>query len=125
MIQEIAGIRTPDPSHGTADRAVAAAQAWNPEKGEGLRELKEAAQALESVFLNLLMTSMRKTVTKSEVFSGGRGEEIFSGLFDTTIAERSAKTGSGLGIAKMILERYSKYVRAAEGTEGKAVDVRK
>ena len=80
-------------------------------------ELEKLARSLEGFFVRFLMESMRKTVKKNELFSGGQGEEVFSGLFDAEIAERASRRGKGLGIARMIVERYSRHVRDAEGSE--------
>lgn len=88
------------------------------------RALEETARSLESVFMNLLLSSMRKTVTKSSVFSGGRGEEIFTGLFDNVIAEESTRGKSVLGLAKMIVKKYSKNLPVLEGRNGNAVDIK-
>ena len=37
-------------------------------------ELQEVAKGFESIFLNLLMKSMRSTVKSNPMFGGGRGE---------------------------------------------------
>jgi peptidoglycan hydrolase FlgJ len=74
--------------------------------GPRLEELKKAAQAFESVFAQMLMKSMRSTVKESEMFHGGRGEEVFRDLLDQRMTEGT----SNLGIARMIVARYEKNV---------------
>ena len=78
----------------------------------GLAQLQEAAQSFESVFAQMLLSSMRSTVKQSGLFHGGRGEEVFRDLLDRQFAEGSAKRDGGLGIAKIIVERYRKHVGA-------------
>ena len=75
-------------------------------------KLRETAQCFEAVFTQMLLRSMRATVAKSDLFHGGKGEEMFSGLLDQTLAQASALRGRGLGIAEMIVKQYA---RAAYG----------
>ena len=84
----------------TIDAATPAASAPR------LEELRQAAQAFESVFAQMLMKSMRSTVKESQLFHGGRGEEVFRDLLD----QRMTEGASNLGIAKLIVERYAKNV---------------
>jgi Rod binding domain-containing protein len=75
-----------------------------PAAAQRLEDLKRAAQAFESVFAQMLMKSMRATVKESELFHGGRGEDVFRELLD----QRFSEGASGLGVAKLIVERYGK-----------------
>ncbi len=110
MIQDIPKVRISE----TLERAQNLAA---PEKRN--KDLEKVAHSFESIFVQMMTSAMRKTVKKSELFSGGRGEEIFTGLLDRAIAEESTQRGGGLGIAEMIIRQYSGHVRAAEGPIGK------
>ena len=110
MIQDIPKVRVSD----ALERAQNLA---DPEKRK--KDLEKVARSFESIFVQMMTSAMRKTVKKSELFSGGRGEEIFTGLLDQAIAEKSARRGAGLGIAEMIIRQYSRHVRASEGPNGK------
>lgn len=77
-----------------------------PAAAPRLEDLKRAAQAFESVFAQMLMKSMRATVKESELFHGGRGEDVFRELLD----QRFSEGASGLGVAKLIVERYGKNI---------------
>lgn len=87
-------------------------------------ELREMAQGLESVFVGMLMKSMRATVKKSELFSGGRGEEMFTDLMDQRLGDAVSKRGGGLGLADMIVKKYGKHIKAAEDSKGQNLDIR-
>lgn len=65
--------------------------------------MRKVAKEFESVFLHLLLKSMRATVREGRLMGGGRGGALFSDLFDQGIA-RSA--GGGLGLADMLVRRY-------------------
>lgn len=124
MIQDTHGIGLQDPSQAAQDRTLAAAEGLRAKREAGLKQLRDVAQSMESVFLNMLLSSMRKTVKKSEFFDGGRGEEVFTNLLDMTISERASRRGGGIGIADMIVEKYGKHVRGAEGPQGSSVDLK-
>jgi Rod binding domain-containing protein len=85
-------------------------------------ELRKIASDFESLFSQMLMSSMRKTVQKSPLFHGGRGEEIFSELLDTNYAKSISSRGKGLGIADMIVKKYSAHVKAQADQVGRRMD---
>ena len=92
-----------------------------PERSAQLREI---AQGFESIFLNLLMKSMRNTVEANPMFSGGRGEEMFTQLMDTAVTDASVKRGGGgIGIADMIVEKYERAMMSAEDLKGQVIDI--
>ena len=66
-------------------------------------EIRKVAREFESVFLHLLLKSMRATVREGRLMGGGRGGALFSDLFDQAVA-RSA--GGGLGLGKLLVNRY-------------------
>lgn len=74
------------------------------------KELKQAAQQLEGVFLNQLLTAMDKTVDRKDSFlSGGPGEDMFREMMYQHISEDIATHphGSGLGLAESIYRQMS------------------
>jgi flagellar protein FlgJ len=70
--------------------------------------LRAAAQSFEAVFTQMLLQSLRSTVKRSDLFHGGRGEEMFAGLLDQTLARAAASRGAGLGITEMIMKQVAK-----------------
>ena len=85
--------------------------------------IEEAGQMFEAFFVQMLLKSMRSSIQKSEMLSGGRGEEIFTGVLDEHFSEAVAQREGGLGIARMIVDKYSKFVTHPEEALGGQLDV--
>ena len=64
-------------------------------------KLKQASRMFESYFLQQLMKEMRKTVGKSGLISGGKGEEMFTDMLDQAQSDRATAVRS-MGIAELI-----------------------
>ena len=59
------------------------------------KRLEKACAEFESLFINLVMKQMRKSVMKSGLIDGGLGEEFFTGMLDEEIFQAGGKpTGS-------------------------------
>lgn len=63
-------------------------------------KLKKTCQDLESVFLNIMMTNMRKTVDKSKLVDSSQ-EETITSMLDAEMTKNMAKAG-GIGLADML-----------------------
>jgi len=85
----------------SVNRIIDAASSEREEK-----RLREACKQFEGIFLGLLLKSMRKTVTKADLFGSARDEEIFSDMLDTELCERASGAQS-LGIADMLYRQLS------------------
>ena len=70
------------------------------------QRLEKACAEFESLFINLVMKQMRKTVTKSGLIDGGMGEEIFTGMLDEEIAKQMASR-HGLGLRGALIEQLT------------------
>lgn len=66
-------------------------------------EIRQVAREFESVFLHLLLKSMRATVREGKLLGGGRGGAVFSDLFDQAV---SGSSGGRLGLADLLVNRY-------------------
>ncbi len=73
------------------------------------KRLKEVCQDFESVFINLMLQSMRATVPKSDLFGRSRGREIFESLLDQETSKNMAKAG-GIGLADLVYKQLSNVV---------------
>lgn len=91
-----------------------APKAANPKE----QELRKVSRDFESVFIGMLMKSMRQTINKSKMFSSGKGGEMFEGLLDTNISTQAASGGKGIGIADVIYRKLLKNVRTTGDTLG-------
>ncbi len=76
-----------------------------------LRELRQATQKFEAIFISMLLESMRKAVPRSGFLSGGFQEEVFQTMLDNSIAENMATRGSGMGIAEMLYDSLAPRIK--------------
>ena len=75
--------------------------------GAGLTEkqrqqAKKVSQDFEALMVNMMIKTMRTTVSKDTLTGGGHGEEVFRSMLDQEYASASVKRGGGLGLAKII-----------------------
>ncbi len=70
------------------------------------KKLKEAAEEFESLFVNYMLKSMRKTVMKSELLGSGLGGDIMESMFDEKLSQNLA-SHSNLGIAELVYQQLS------------------
>ena len=68
----------------------------------------EAARQLASLFVNQLLTAMRKTIPESGLWDGGRAQDIYEQMIDERLADVIVSTGQ-FGLAKTIHEELLKY----------------
>lgn len=76
-------------------------------------QLLKAAQGMETMFIELMMKEMRKTVQKNPLDGENHASEIYRGMLDHEVSEKAARTG-GVGIADQIIA----YIQAS-GYTGK------
>ncbi|AJQ25938.1 rod-binding protein [Pelosinus fermentans] len=77
--------------------------AQETEKAQQVKDnakLKKTCQDLEAVFLNIMMTNMRKTVDKSKLVDSSK-EETMTSMLDAEMTKDMAKAG-GIGLADML-----------------------
>jgi flagellar protein FlgJ len=82
-------------------------------------QIRKLANEFESLFLNLVLKSMRQTVPKSELFDGGNAEEIYKSMLDDEYAKMMAEQRT-IGIADNIEEFL---LRAQGATRTKAPEI--
>lgn len=72
--------------------------------------LREAAIEFESLFINHLLSTMRRTIPKSELFGETSfARETFEGMFDEELAKVMARAG-GIGLADMLMRQLGQAV---------------
>jgi flagellar protein FlgJ len=87
--------------------------------GERERQLREAAAALEGVFMGELLKAMRETVPEDGAIASGAGEAIFTGLLDEHVAAlAAARQSHGIGAA---LFRQLEPLLQTDGETGERV----
>ena len=82
------------------DNTQSASKAKEDEK------LKDACKSFEAMLTGIMLKGMRKTVTKSDVFGSGSGEEMFQEMMDNETCQSASKSGS-VGIADMLYRQLS------------------
>ncbi len=69
-------------------------------------QLLEAARAFESVFLQLLLQGMRRTVPEGGLLPKGFAADTYESMHDQYLSEEMAKAG-GIGLAELIVEQLT------------------
>ena len=101
-----------NPAGQSLEARIRAIQQQGPQTAEE-KELMKAAQDFESFFMYMLLKEMRKTVSETPLFHGGRAEEIFRDMLDEEMTKQMATTpGQGLGIANVLYEQLSRTLIA-------------
>jgi peptidoglycan hydrolase FlgJ len=83
-------------------------------------ELKELAKEFESIFVNLLIKSMRDTLPKDGLINS-HSLDMYQSLFDEEVANEMARTkGRGVGLADVLYTQLSrKYLQDSEAEQPK------
>jgi len=77
------------------------------------KKLREACRNLESVFLNIMFSSMRNTIQKADLI----GDSFASGIYEDMLYEKyadEASKGKGLGLGEMLYEQLSRNIKIDE-----------
>src|SRR5258706_520609 len=77
------------------------AHAQSAEGETQLRELKQATQEFEAVFIGYMLKVMRSTAEPAEEEGGTLGKDVYLSMFDQEIALQMARNSS-LGIGEMM-----------------------
>ena len=78
-------------------------------------EIKKVAEEFESLFLGLVLKSMRDTVQKSGLIDGGNAEDIYRSMLDTEYTKIMAEQRT-TGIADSI-QNFMMELGAGEGAD--------
>ncbi len=90
------------------------------------KELRDAAEGMEAMFIDYLMKTMRQTVPKNEMDLESPATEIYRSMLDNETAKTAARAG-GVGLADQIIaytlaERYdlerTSGAKSGDGTGG-------
>jgi len=65
-------------------------------------QLKKAAESMESMFIQHMMQSMRKTVPTSDLSLESPATEIYRGMLDTEMSDQASNQG-GVGMSRQII----------------------
>ncbi|MDP3440535.1 MAG: flagellar assembly peptidoglycan hydrolase FlgJ [Azonexus sp.] len=82
--------------------------AKNPQEG-----LKAAAQQFETLFLQMVMKSMRDTVPQDGLLNSDQSR-FYTGMLDQQMAQNLSTSGKGIGFAKLIEQQLGRNIPGAE-----------
>ena len=72
------------------------------------RELKEACQGFEAIFLRTMLKSMRATLPRDNIFGQSHGMDIYKSMYDQHLADEIAKGDNSVGIGKFLYKHLEK-----------------
>lgn len=76
------------------------------QRSKGDKQLLDACQQFESLFVHMMLKEMRSTVPDGGFIEKGQGTKIFEDMYDQEIAKNISKSkNQGIGLAKMIYEQ--------------------
>lgn len=78
------------------------------DSGEDKR-LRETCQEFESVFLNMMLQTMRKTIPDGGLVEKSQATETFESMLDEEYAKSLSKSG-GIGLADVLYKQMKKDV---------------
>ena len=70
------------------------------------KKLKAVCQDMESVFMNMMMTTMRATVPKDSLLGDSNEDGIMKSMLDTEMSKNMAQAG-GVGLADLLYRQLS------------------
>lgn len=85
---------------------AAAPATADPKKRAEDTKLRAVCKDMESVFLNMLLTQMRRTVPKDGILGQSSQQDIMQSLLDSEMSKNMAQAG-GIGLADMLYRQLS------------------
>jgi len=77
-------------------------------------ELRKATDELEAIFINMMMKSMRSTITETDgIFKKSESEKMFQEMLDEEYANSMAASG-GIGISDMIFKQFEQSMASED-----------
>jgi flagellar protein FlgJ len=70
------------------------------------KKLKTVCKDMESVFLNMMMTTMRATVPKDSLLGDSNEDDIMKSMLDNEMSKNMAQAG-GIGLADLLYRQLS------------------
>jgi flagellar protein FlgJ len=87
-----------------------------PSAGEARKaEIRKAAVQFQSIFVEMMLKSMRETVNQDKLTGGGHGEEVYGSLLDREYAAAISRRGN-IGLAEMVERQLLAQEKGSEKT---------
>ena len=78
---------------------------------------KKVAKEFETMFVGLMLKSMRETVGKDKLTNGGHGEEVYRSMLDQEYAKSLTEHG-GVGLTAMLERQLGKPASGGAWNQG-------
>ena len=114
-ISNVASWNVPDSGTNMIDAATGKA-GRNPAAREAVAA-KKVAKEFETMFVGMMLKSMRETVGKDKLTNGGHGEEVYRSLLDQEYAKSLTEHG-GVGLSAMLERQLGKPTPGGTGNQG-------
>lgn len=85
---------------------------WQAKQGDSKEALRATAQQFESYFLQMMLRTMRQTLSQDGPFDS-QETKMFSDMFDQQVAQ-SISQSKGLGLADMLVEQMQASLEAKQ-----------
>lgn len=72
------------------------------------KKLKNACQDFEGIMINMMLKSMRDTLTGADIFGDSMGKDIYRSMYDQELAQRIAKGENNMGLGEALYKELSK-----------------
>lgn len=76
-------------------------------------QLKEACQQMEALFINQLLSQMRKGIPKNDLLPQSSATRIFQDMLDAEYSKEMAKSPDNLGIADILYQDLTRKWKTA------------
>jgi flagellar protein FlgJ len=73
-------------------------------KNAELHKLRQSCREFESIYINEMYKTMRKSIPKSGLFKTDMADTLYQEMLDTEMAKKTA-AGDGIGIGKAMYEQ--------------------
>jgi len=84
-------------------------------------QLKKACVELESLFIYHLLKEMRASMPRGGFLTGGKGEEIYTSMFDARVA-RVLASEQGIGLSALLEEHLGRSSGSESDPDGKEAE---
>ena len=66
------------------------------------KELKEACEGFEAIFLNTMIKSMRKSLPGNALFMDSHGMDMYKSMYDQYLADELSQSRTSLGVKEFL-----------------------
>ncbi len=95
------------PAGAAADPLIAAQMVARMPTGKEAAAVKKVSKEFETLFIDMMLKSMRESVGKDKITDGGHGEEVYRSMLDQEYAKSLTERG-GLGLAAIFEGQLAK-----------------